>query len=251
MDQLRKLAYDEEAVLSVRGIYKSFGGIKALSDVDLDLYDKELLVILGDNGAGKSTLVKIISGAYASDQGEIYIYGRKVKISSPQDAKRFGIKIIYQDLALFEVLDVTQNFFMGEQLSIFGFLRNKTMDTKSKEILQHLKTGVKSLRQRVEFLSGGQQHAVAIGRGVFVGTEAKIIIMDEPAAGLGVEESNRILELLKEMRDRLPVILITHNLDHVFEVADRAIVLREGKVNGIVRIAESNKEEIINLMIGK
>lgn len=251
MDQLRKPACDKEQILSVKGIYKNFGGIRALSDVSLGLYDRELLAILGDNGAGKSTLIKIISGAYTSDRGRIYIHGQRVKISSPQDARRFGIRTVYQDLALFEVLNVTQNFFMGEQLSTFGFLRNKIMDAKSKEILQHLRIGVKSLRQRVGSISGGQQHAVAIGRGVYIGGKVKIMIMDEPTAGLGVEESNKILELLKEMRDKIPVILITHNLDHVFKVANRAIVLRGGKVNGVVMIAESNKEEIINLMIAK
>jgi len=165
--------------------------------------------------------------------------------------------MIYQDLALFGVLDVTSNLFMGEQISRWGIINKRAMRERAREILGVLRTTVKSLNQEVCTLSGGQQHSVAIGRGVYVGTRAKIIIMDEPTAGLGIEESAKVLELLKEIRHQVAVILISHNLDHVFEVADRAVVLRSGAVAGEVQIAgaseaeiPSRKNEIVSLMLG-
>jgi D-xylose transport system ATP-binding protein len=241
---------NNQALLSVKGVYKNFGGIQALSNVNLDLYDKELLALLGDNGAGKSTLIKIISGAYTRDKGKIYFEGNEVKIANPKEAKNLGIKTIYQDLALFGVLDITDNLYMGEQVTKWGFLRKREMDERSKEILSHVKTTIKSLRQQVKNLSGGQQHSVAIARGVYVGSSARIVIMDEPTAGLGVEESEKVLELLLEIRRKVAVILISHNLDHVFRVADRATVLRSGTVAGTVNIADSDKNEIVSLMMG-
>lgn len=251
------VAQDRQPILSVAGISKNFGGIQALSDVNLTLYNKEVLALLGDNGAGKSTLVKIISGAYPRDRGEVFVEGERVKNGSVQDSKRAGIKMIYQDLALFGVLDVTSNLFMGEQIARWGIINKRAMRERAREILGALRTTVKSLNQEVRTLSGGQQHSVAIGRGVYVGTRAKIIIMDEPTAGLGIEESVKVLELLKEIRHQVAVILISHNLDHVFEVADRAVVLRSGIVAGEVQIAgagaaeiPSRKNEIVSLMLG-
>lgn len=242
--------YDESPIFSIKNVHKSFGGIKALDGVDLELYENELLALLGDNGAGKSTLIKIISGAYHPDKAEISFMGKNIRHVNPKIANRMGIKTVYQDMALFNVLDVTQNFFMGSELNWFGFLCNKKMDKKSWEILSEIKTTVKSLRQRVELLSGGQQHAVAIGRTIYVGTDPKIIIMDEPTAGLGVRESQKVLDLLKELKRKISIIFISHNLNHVLEVADRAIILRNGKVSGTVQITETNIKEIVNLMVG-
>jgi ABC-type sugar transport system ATPase subunit len=248
---------DRRAILSVRGISKDFGGIHALSNVNLELYDKEVLAVLGDNGAGKSTLVKIISGAYSRDKGDVFVDGARVRNGSVQDSRHAGIKMIYQDLALFEVLDVTSNLFMGESISRWGFINKRAMHEEARKILGALRTTIKSLSQEVSTLSGGQQHSIAIGRGIYVGTSAKIIIMDEPTAGLGIEESSKVLELLKEIKRQVAVILISHNLDHVFEVADRAVVLRSGTVAGEVDIAgaseqeiPSRKNEIVSLMLG-
>jgi D-xylose transport system ATP-binding protein len=209
-----------------------------------------VLALLGDNGAGKSTLCKIIAGAYIADRGEIFFEGEKVRIHSPKDSKELGVSMIYQDLALFEVLDVTSNLFMGEEITRFGFLKKKAMDEQAANILKHMRTTIKSLRQEVRVLSGGQRHSTAIGRGLYVGNRPRVIILDEPTAGLGVDASQQVLELMKELKNEVSVILISHNLDHVFEVADRAVVLRSGKVSGQVNISEASKADIVGLMMG-
>lgn len=241
----------ENSLLSAQGISKHFGGITALEDVDLNVYDKEALAILGDNGAGKSTLIKIISGALRQDKGEIKFKGKLVDISNPNVAKELGIKTVHQNMALFSLLDVPSNLFAGEELTKYGFLQRSKMDKECKEILDDLKISVKSLRQEVGSLSGGQRHTVAIGRSVRVGPEPKIIIMDEPTAGLGVEESKHVLELLKDLKKKVSVIFITHNMDHAFDVADRALVLASGQTAGLVNMEETTEEEIVSRMMGK
>jgi ABC-type sugar transport system ATPase subunit len=237
-------------ILSVRGIYKHFGGLVALGGVDFDLYEKEVLALLGDNGAGKSTLCKVIAGAYKADKGEIVFEGNRARIHNTKDSRQLGINMIYQDLALFEVLDVTSNLYMGEEICRLGFLRKKAMDDEARRVLKHMRATVKSLRQEVRVLSGGQRHSTAIGRGLYIGNRAKVIILDEPTAGLSVDASGKVLELMKELKNEISVILITHNLDHVFEVADRAVILRNGLMAGEVKISESNKAEIVGLMVG-
>jgi len=237
-------------ILKARGISKRFGGIQALQDVDLDVYDKEVLALLGDNGAGKSTLIKIISGAYTPDSGEILFDGKKTQITSPDYARRIGIKTVYQDLALFGILDVTSNFFAGAEYTRWGFIQRKRMDREASELLKGMKTTVKSLRQEVRSLSGGQQHAVAIGRGVYIGHQPRLIIMDEPSAGLGITESREVLELIKDLGHKVAVILITHNLDYAFEVATRAVVLCNGQVTGQATLSETTESDIISLMMG-
>jgi ABC-type sugar transport system ATPase subunit len=241
--------YKIAPILQIKNVHKSFQGIKALDGAALELYDREILALLGDNGAGKSTLIKIISGAYQPDEAEIYVFGKAIARMTPHDSRRLGIKTVYQDLAIFPVLDVSQNLFMGSEMSYFGFLQKRKMDKASRKVLDGLRTTVKSLRQKIETLSGGQQHSVSIGRTVFVGATPRILIMDEPTAGLGVEESREVLEILKELRRNVAIILISHNLDHVFAVADRAVVLRQGKVNGVVNISETSIEEIVSLMV--
>lgn len=238
-------------LLSMRGVSKHFGGIKALEDVDLDVYDKEALALLGDNGAGKSTLVKIISGVLKKDKGDVKFKGEPVNISSPNIAKKLGIKTVHQDLALFTIFDVPSNLFAGEEKTKFGFLQKRQMEEESEEILKNLKTSVKSLGQKVGSLSGGQRHSIAIGRGVYVGRDPSIMIMDEPTAGLGVEESENVLELLKDLKKKVSVIFITHNLNYASEVADRALVLANGQVTGLVEIEETTEEELVSMMIGR
>lgn len=238
-------------LLSGRGISKRFGGIQALEDVDFDLYEKEALALLGDNGAGKTTLIKIIAGALKQNKGEIRFEGRKVNISNPNEAEELGIKTVHQDLALFTLLDVTSNLFAGAEQTKWGFLQKRKMDRECERVLQDLKIPVKSLRQKVGSLSGGQQHAVAIGRGVYIGHDPKVVIMDEPAAGLGVEESRNVINLLKDLKQEISVIFITHNLEYALEVADRALVLATGRVSGVVEMPETTEDEIISMMMGR
>ena len=237
-------------ILSIRGGSKRFGGIQALDDINLDIYGNEILALLGDNGAGKSTLIKALSGAHTLDEGEIRFEGTQVNISKPEDAHNLGIKTVYQDLALFGILDVTANLFAGSEYTRWGFLQKKKMDKEAQTVLSHLKTTIKSLNQEVRSLSGGQQHSVAIGRGVFIGHEPKLIIMDEPTAGLGVKQSREVLRLLKELGQNFAVIFITHNLEYAFEVAQRAVVLCSGRVAGVLDMAEANHNQIVSLMMG-
>lgn len=239
-------------LLEVKGVTKRFGGILALNKVNLGLYRKEILALLGDNGAGKSTLIKVISGIYQLEEGEIFIEGEKTIITSPRDAKNLGIETVYQDLALFGVLNVQTNLFMGKEMRRkFGILNKTLMGKETVKILARLKVKVKSINQQVRDLSGGQQHAIAIGRAVYVGDTPRIILMDEPTAGLGVEESNKVLDLMLELKDKgISVILISHNLDHVFAVADRAVVLRSGESVGERKIKETTHTEIVHMMMG-
>ncbi|UCD32777.1 MAG: sugar ABC transporter ATP-binding protein [Desulfobacterales bacterium] len=237
-------------ILSIRGGSKRFGGIQALDNINLDIFGNEILALLGDNGAGKSTLIKAISGAHNLDEGEIHYEGKQVNIMKPEDAHRLGIKTVYQDLALFGILDVTANIFAGSEYTRWGFLQKKKMDKESQTVLSNLKTTIKSLKQEVRSLSGGQQHSVAIGRGVFIGHEPKLIIMDEPTAGLGVKQSREVLRLLKELGKKFAIIFITHNLEYAFEVAQRAVVLCSGRIVGKLDMAEASHSQIISLMMG-
>ncbi|OGP96086.1 MAG: hypothetical protein A2157_19055 [Deltaproteobacteria bacterium RBG_16_47_11] len=241
----------KNCLLEVRGIKKRFGGILALEDVSLKLLGTEVLALLGDNGAGKSTLIKVISGAHQPDQGEIYLWGKKVVITNPQTAKNLGIETVYQDLALFGVLDIPTNLFMGREITKhFGLLNKKRMKVETESALQNLKIKLQSLTERVKNLSGGQQHAVAIGRAVYL-SKPKIILMDEPTAGLGAKESEKVLELIKELRDQeISIILISHNLEHVFEVADRAVVLFSGTVAGEKQMKQTSRTELVQMMLG-
>lgn len=237
--------------MAVRNISKRFGGLHALSNVNMDVYHNEVMALLGDNGAGKSTLIKIISGVLTQDEGEIIYQGKKVHIGSPEDAKQLGIKTVYQNLALFPNLDVTANLFMSDEISHWGFLKKREMDKIAKNVLSKMRISIDSLRQEVGSLSGGQQHVVTIGRSTYIGYEPKVIIMDEPTAGLGVEQSAKVLELLKSLAQNHAVIFITHNLDYAFQVASRATILASGSVSGVVKMSETNREEILSLMMGE
>ena len=238
-------------LLEVRKVTKKFGGVVALEDVSLKLYPNEVLALLGDNGAGKSTLIKVISGAHLPDRGEIFLQGKKVNIVNPQTAKNLGIETIYQDLALFSVLNVPTNLFMGREITRnLGVLNKRKMNIQTESILQNLKIKLKSIKEKVGNLSGGQQHAIAIGRAVYL-SKPKIILMDEPTAGLGAKESEKVLELIKELKaQKMSVILISHNLDHVFKVADRVVVLLSGKVAGEREIKHTDRSELVQMMLG-
>jgi D-xylose transport system ATP-binding protein len=239
-----------QPILSIRGGSKRFGGIQALDNINLDIYGNEILALLGDNGAGKSTLIKAISGAHTLDEGEICFGGKQVHIEKPEDAHNLGIKTVYQDLALFGILNVTVNLFAGSEYTRWGFLQRKKMDKEAQTVLSQLKTTIKSLKQEVRSLSGGQQHSVAIGRGVFIGHDPKLIIMDEPTAGLGVKQSREVLRLLKELGQKYAIIFITHNLEYAFEVAQKAVVLCSGRIVGKLDMAEASHSQIVSLMMG-
>src|SRR6266576_63365 len=234
-------------LLEARNVQKHFGRVDALREGNFTLRPNEVHALVGDNGAGKSTLVKIISGVYQADAGEIAIDGKPVTIANPREARGLGIETVYQDLALADHLDAAGNLFLGrEQLrpppwSWFGFL--------DQEEMRRLKIGIQSVDQHVLSLSGGQRQAVAVARAIAWGT--RIVIMDEPTAALGVRESSMVLELIKEVRSQgLAVIMVSHNLPEVFAVADRITVLRLGKTIVTLDKSETSLEAIVGMMTG-
>lgn len=245
---------DNGYILKVTGIEKNFGAVRALRGIDLVLKYGEVLAIVGDNGAGKSTLVKIISGALVPDKGKIYIEGKEVKIRTPQDSLNLGIQITYQNLALVDCLEIPANLYLGREIckKIMGinFLRLKKMSIGTREHLESL--GIRTLENvnsKVRDLSGGQRQVIAISRAVFWGN--KIIILDEPTAALGVRESKKVLDLVGTLKSKnISVIIISHNLNHVFSVADRVVVLRHGEKVGEKEIKETDGDEVVKLITG-
>jgi len=245
---------DVQPTLQVKDLYKRFGGLVAVDHVSLDIYPGEVIGLLGDNGAGKSTLIKMISGVYKSDGGQILLNGEAVSFSTPLEARRRGIETIYQDLALCENLDASANIFLGRekmrhQLGIFSVLDRPYMLRESRQVLDQLDIRIPELRNPIRQLSGGQRQAVSIARAVY--WNASLMIMDEPTAALGVPEQLKVLELIHTLRDRrVPVILISHNMQDVFAVADRVIVMRRGSKAGERKISETNENEVVGLMVG-
>jgi ribose transport system permease protein len=241
--------------VSLRGVTKHFGGVAALKDIDLDICPGEILALVGDNGAGKSTLIKIISGAYAADEGEIFVEGKRARIETPADAKRFNIETIYQDLALMDNLDLAPNIFIGRELVKGGIgkplriLNNSRMAEETLRILKKLNIQVPDIKRRVFNLSGGQRQAVAISRAIYF--NAKLIIMDEPTAALGVEETRKVYALIRELRQNgIAVIIISHNINEVFDIADKFVVLKTGMMVGVRRKEETSLDEILRMIIG-
>lgn len=243
-----------QPILQVKELYKHFGGLVAVDHVSLDIHPGEVVGLLGDNGAGKSTLIKMISGAYKPDGGQILLDGEAISFSTPLEARRRGIETIYQDLALCENLDASANIFLGRermrhQLGIFRVLNRSYMLRESRQVLDQLDIRIPELRNPIRLLSGGQRQAVSIARAVY--WNARLMIMDEPTAALGVPEQLKVLELIRTLRNQgVPVILISHNMKDVFAVADRAIVMRRGSKAGEVRINETNENEVVGLMVG-
>lgn len=244
-----------EFFLFARHIHKRFGAVQALRGVDFEVRYGEVVGLVGDNGAGKSTLMKILAGALPPDRGEIWIEGKQVTISSPHDARRYGIEMVYQDLALAGNLDAPANVFMGRERTFFlgklktPILRRREMERITEELLLRLGLQLPNLRQKVRYLSGGQRQAVAIARALLA--KAKLIIMDEPTAALGVTEAERVLDLVRCLKaEGISVILITHRLPHIFSVCDRIVVLRAGQRVGERRTSETNMEEITQLIVG-
>lgn len=236
--------------LSLRGVSKSFGAVRALTDVDFEVYPGEVVGLVGDNGAGKSTLIKVIAGVSPADSGEIEVDGQPVKINSPQAAVNLGIETVYQDLALCDNLDVVANLFLGhEKRSLFRSLNETEMEYRALEVLRGLDVKLPSARTLVASLSGGQRQSIAVAKCIL--RQAKIVLLDEPTAALGVAQTKQVLALISRLREQgLAVVVISHNLADVFEVVNRAIVLRLGRRVGSFDIKNTTPERVIAAITG-
>ncbi|HEX7354483.1 MAG TPA: ATP-binding cassette domain-containing protein [Mycobacteriales bacterium] len=235
-------------LLRLSKIGKSFGPVQALADIDLEVYPGEVLALVGDNGAGKSTLIKTISGIWSPDSGQEFWDGRQVHIRHPRDAAALGIATMYQDLALADNLDIVENMFLGRETVRAGLLDETSMELSARRTLSDLSvTTVRSIRQPVGSLSGGQRQAVAVARAVL--EEAKLVIMDEPTAALGVSQTAMVLDLVRSLSERgVAVLLISHNLNDVFAVADRLAALYLGRLAGTARIADIDSQQAVALI---
>src|SRR5436309_4830556 len=232
-------------LLQLRGVTKSFGSVQALSDVDLEVNKGEVMALVGDNGAGKSTLIKCIAGTYTMDDGELLYDGEPVTVSTPRDAAKLGIEVVYQDLALCDNLDVVQNMYLGREASRLSILQEPPMEAKTKETLASLRvTTIKSIRQPVATLSGGQRQSVAVARAVM--WNSRLVILDEPTAALGVAQTEQVLALVNRLAEQgLAVVLISHNLHDVFETATRIAVLRLGRNVGVYERAKTTQQQVV------
>ncbi|MFF7212395.1 ATP-binding cassette domain-containing protein [Streptomyces sp. NPDC008238] len=236
-------------VLALRGVSKRFGAVQALTDVDLEVHAGEVVALVGDNGAGKSTLVKTIAGVHPIDEGVIEWEGEPVSINKPHDAQGFGIATVYQDLALCDNLDVVANLYLGREIKRASVIDEVTMEARSRELLSTLSIRIPSVRIPIASLSGGQRQVVAIARALI--GDPKLVILDEPTAALGVEQTAQVLDLVERLRQRgLAVILISHNMVDVKAVADKVAVLRLGRNNGVFDVKSTSQEEIISAITG-
>jgi D-xylose transport system ATP-binding protein len=243
------------AVLEVRGARKRFGAVTALDGADLVLHRGEVLALLGDNGAGKSTLIKSISGVHRLDGGEVLLEGKPLSARSPSQAREFGIETVYQDLALFDNLSVGANFFAGRELArparlgAAGFLREREMTRRARETLRSLGVRIPETASTVGLMSGGQRQGVAVGRAVAFAS--RIVILDEPTAALGLREARSVLDLVRRLPERgISTIVISHNLEHVMDIADRAVVLRNGRTVGDAVPSKQNHERLVSMIVG-
>ena len=238
-------------LLSIRNVAKRYGAVTALQGVSFDVHAGEVTALLGDNGAGKSTLIKIIAGAQPPTSGTLAIEGQEVMFASPADAKAAGIETVYQDLSLCPNVDVVANFFMGRELTRrvagLGWLREREMEAETAKALRALGSRIPSLRARVDMLSGGQRQAIELAR--FVHWGGRLVLLDEPFAALGVTQTRRGLELIEQVKQRgVAVVVITHNVLHALEVADRMVVLHQGRVAGVRRRDETRHDDLIALI---
>ncbi len=236
-------------LVEMRNISKRFGGVHAVDDVSVDLYPGEVVGLLGHNGAGKSTLIKMLAGAYPADSGEIYITGEKATIETPRDARRFGIETIYQTLALADNLDAPANLFLGRELRTpLGLLDDDAMEHEARAVLHRLNPNFKNIKDPVKNLSGGQRQSVAIARAILF--NAKILIMDEPTAALGVAETQMVAELIQELkRQGIGILLIDHDIHQVKALCDRASVMKNGRLVGTVQVDEVTEDDLLGMII--
>jgi ABC-type sugar transport system ATPase subunit len=242
-------------LLEVEGLRKQFGATTALRDVSLHLEEQEVLALLGDNGAGKSTLIKILSGVVQPDQGEIRIEGKAVQIDSPHTARELGIETVYQDLALFDNAGPVGNFFAGREktsprwLGPFGWVNDRAMRSETDKIIERLQVNLPGADAEIGMMSGGQRQAVACARAIAFGK--RIVILDEPTSALGARESANVLRLIRDATEQgVSVIVISHNMEHVMQVADRAVVLRQGRYIGEEKPSKETHERLVGMIVG-
>lgn len=242
---------DRVPLVQMINISKNFGTVQALKNVDFDVHHREVMGLVGDNGAGKSTLIKILTGVFPPDTGEIYFEGKRVVIRSPKEARAMGIETVYQDLALIPLMSVSRNFFLGrEPVACFGpfrFLDKRKMDRVVLDVLSQIGISVRSPDEPVAVLSGGERQSVAIGRALHFG--AKLLILDEPTSALSVRETHKVLDYILEAKKRgLSIIFITHNIYHVYSVADRITILEHGRKVATLQKSEVTAEEVIEIV---
>jgi D-xylose transport system ATP-binding protein len=236
-------------LVELKNISLSFGGVRAVDNVSLDLHPGEVVGLLGHNGAGKSTLIKILAGAYQMDEGEIWIEGKKVNIQSPRDARRHNIETIYQTLALADNLDAPSNLFLGRELTTrFGLVDDAQMEAETRKIMARLNPNFRKISEPVSALSGGQRQSVAIARAVYF--NAKILIMDEPTAALGVHESKMVADLIKELKAQgLGIFLISHDTREMLDLCDRVSVMKNGALIGTEKVGDVTEDDILSMII--
>lgn len=246
----------EAPVLQARNLRKQYGSVVALDGADFELYEGEILAVIGDNGAGKSTLIKALSGAIQPDSGEILLNGRTIRFRGPHDARDHGIETVYQTLAVSPSMNIVENIFLGREIrrpgilgSVFRMLDKGRMLDEATKYMQDLKFRIQSMQQPVSTLSGGQRQGVAVARSAAFASN--VVIMDEPTAALGVKESGMVIDLISKVRERgLPVILISHNMPHVWELADRIHIQRLGKRAAIIKPNEYSMSDGVAIMTG-
>ena len=241
-------------LVEMKNISKTFGAVRALQDVDFEVMPAEVVGLVGDNAAGKSTLMKVLSGAYVADHGEICVNGKSVHISNPVDSRNLGIEMLYQNFALAGNINIYQNIFLGRELTrdycfgLFKILNKKEMATRSIDLISKLKIDIHQVHKKVRELSGGQQQSVAIAR--VIAFNARLIIMDEPTANLGIREVERLLDLIQRLKDQgISIIFISHRMDDIFSVGDRVIVLKRGRRVGMRHIRETTPKEVVRLIV--
>ena len=249
------MSAQHQIVMQAKGLVKRYGQVTALDGADFELRAGEILAVIGDNGAGKSSLIKCLSGATIPDEGEIQLDGKVIHFKSPIDARLSGIETVYQDLAVAPAMTIAENLFLGREirraglLGLLGFIDKNKMLEESISRMNDLKVGIRSMTQAVETLSGGQRQCVAVARAAAFAQH--VVIMDEPTAALGVKEGNMVLELIRRVRDKgLPVILISHNMPHVFEIADRIHIQRLGKRAAVVNPKTISMSDAVAVMTG-
>ena len=251
------MSSQQTPIVEMRNIHKRFGAVQALRGVDLELYPGEILGLVGDNAAGKSTLMKVLSGAYLPNEGDILLHGQPAHIANPEDSRRLGIEMVYQDFALCNNLDVAANVFLGREvvrwrLGSLRWMNKRTMEQRARTMLDRLRIDISSVRLRVENLSGGQRQAVAIGRAIAF--DAKVIIMDEPTAALSVAAIDKVLDLISSLREQgASIIIISHRLEDIFRIGDRVAVLRQGRKVADRPVAgdiHEFREQVVAYMVG-
>jgi len=245
-----------QPILEAKGLSRSFGHVRALTKCDFDIYPGEVVALIGDNGAGKSTLIKALSGALIPDEGEMFLDGKPVTFRTPIDARQQGIETVYQELAVAPAMTITENLFLGREIhrpgllgSLLRLLDKKKMQAEAAAQLKNLQIGIGSINQTVETLSGGQRQGVAVARAAAFARH--VVVMDEPTAALGVKESIMVLDLIRRVRDRgLPVILVSHNMPQVFDVADRIHIQRLGRRAALVKTGDIKMADAVAIMTG-